>query len=163
MTESDIITRYEAMRALLFGAILDAVSVVLRESGRVEQRDLPRMADFAHILRVLDVSAPQLTGGGALQAYLAQGGERALEVVDADSVARAILRVLEQGPWEGTPTELFERLKRLMEKDDLPRNPQQLSGHLRRLAPSLAVAGVDFTTGRTGSRRTLRLARTSTA
>lgn len=113
-SERELDAEIERERPELLGALLDAVSVGLRNIGAVELPERPRMADFAEWM----VAAEEGLGweaGHFMARYagaISENQERALE---GDPVSEAVLLFMaERREWSGTPTELHEALTRRM-------------------------------------------------
>jgi hypothetical protein len=75
-------------------------------------------------------------------------------------VAPAVCALAEKGPWEGTATQLLERLAQdnaeAAKKKDWPQSPQGLANVLRRLAPNLRGMGVLVDFGRDSTKKRAR-------
>ena len=134
------------------GALFDAVSRVLGARPSVTpSTELPRMADFAHVLAAADNAGVTV---GAAEAYEQNRRDTAQEVRDGDELVEAIamlLQTTEGGRWEGFATDLLQSLNGLLgltRGRTWPKNPTSLSGRLQRLAPSLADGGVRYQTRR---------------
>lgn len=142
-TESELHAAYEAMRPRLLGALLSALSRTLVTLPHVHLQAMPRMADFARVLAALDRACHELTGGRALELFLGQRSRIADEVVDGDSVAVAVVRLMENHErWSGTAGELLAAITPTPVPKDWPANARALSGRLRRLRPALLVSGI---------------------
>src|SRR5262249_26272060 len=78
--------------AEVLGALLDLVGKVLAELPGVHLDELPRMADFALLLEAIDRITLRETGspGTGLARYLAQAGQLAELVVEADPFTAAV-------------------------------------------------------------------------
>ena len=138
---------FEDARPRILGALLDAVSAVLRNRDTVTLTERPRMADFA---RWACAAAPALgwTAEQFLQAYTDNIESANDLVLEASPVAQAVLTLMEhQHFWEDTPTQLLAVLTPWLESmpaSERPRSAQTLSNKLRRLAPNLSKAGVQI-------------------
>ena len=164
-SEADLVRDFEQTRPRILGALLDAVSVALRREGEVELLGrLPRMADFATWVSAAEPALPW-AAGKFLEVYRANRQGAVEVMLDGDPLGEFV-RILV--PWEGTATDLLERLN-TGTKDEVKRQkgwfsrPRQVADGLRRLAPQLRHVGieVDLTRRqpRTG-RRWIRLAHT---
>ena len=91
------------------------------------------MADFALILAAMD----EAIGTTALPYYMAQGGRIAQDVVEGDTVAMAIVEFIDDGPWEGTASELLARIRPEKVTRDFPDSPRAMAARLRKLIPDL--------------------------
>jgi energy-coupling factor transporter ATP-binding protein EcfA2 len=147
----------------ILGAILDAISCVLRNIDTVKLISYPRMADFA---KWVTAAEPALDWKPEtfLNAYRQNIHEVTSLTLDADLVGTAVNVFMEDKPtWEGTATELLNRLEgtaddRTKKAHDWPKAPHVLSGKLRRSATALRTHGIEikFPT-RTGRERLIRL------
>jgi hypothetical protein len=138
---------FEAMRARVLGALLDAVSTALRNRPTVQLPGLPRMADFAKWI----VAAEPALGwpaGAFLDAYQgnrAAANDLALESSTVATVVLCLMSPLSQ--WSGTLTGLLDELGKYADdktkkRRDWPATPKGLSSQLRRVAPNLRQAGI---------------------
>jgi hypothetical protein len=134
---------FDAARAKLFGALLDAVSAAIRNHDSTVIEDKPRMADFARWV----VSAEAKLGwkpGEFLIAYR-NNRRRANELVLETPLAEAVRKI--DLPWKGTATELLKMLSAVVDEPmrkqkAWPSSGRMLSNALRRLAPNLRPVGV---------------------
>jgi hypothetical protein len=143
--ESEFWKTFRAAQSRLLGALLDAVSVALRNLGSVKLCRLPRMADFA----VWVAAAEPALGwepGTFLRVY-AENSEAAndlpLETPVADAIRRLVL------PWAGTATQLLAELDSVVDErtrrlKSWPASGRLLSNGLRRLVPNLRKVGVSI-------------------
>jgi hypothetical protein len=140
-SERDMQGEFGRNRPRILGALLDVLAGVMGELPRVRLRELPRMADFARTLGAMD----EATGTRALEAYRAQAGRVAAEVIDGDPVASALVALVGRDRWTGTVGELHKRITPDPCPSDWPQTPRALSAWLRRLAPALRVLGISVT------------------
>jgi len=138
--EKAIMEEFDALRPQLFGALLDTVARVLAVLPDAEPPGNPRMADFARILYALDT----VTGGGAYNAYLAQRGRIAEDVIEGDAVALAILKLLSNHAdgWSGTTAQLLEAITPENPLPHWPRTPRAMAAHLKRLIEPFRQTGI---------------------
>lgn len=135
---------FQSLKPGILGAILSLVVGVMKNLPAINQTGLPRMADFARVLAALDEL--DALDGSLVETYLGQEIRIAETVVDSDLVADATRTFMKQrDSWIGTATELQEALSSSYPPKDWPKNPQVLSGRLKRAAPSLAKIGIDVT------------------
>ncbi|MBX5465471.1 MAG: hypothetical protein IRZ26_07960 [Clostridia bacterium] len=162
--EADFWRAFEEARPRILGALLDAVAMALRRRDEVRFDRLPRMADFA-LWAAAAAPAFGWSAGEAMVVYLGNRADAVALALEDDPVAQAVLRLLEGEPtWEGTATDLLERLNRLgpervTQSPRWPRSAKALSNRLRRAAPLLRRQGVEvefFREAHTG-RRMVRL------
>jgi len=129
-------------RPLIFGALLDLLASVLIELPKVELDTLPRMADFARVLAAVDT----VTGGDSLNTYSNQRGRIAGDVIEADPVALAVVKLTDHdGSWSGTSGELLTRITPERPPKGWPANGQAMTGRLKRLIPALGQTGITVT------------------
>jgi hypothetical protein len=133
----------------IFGALLDAVSCALRRLKGINLDELPRMADFA---RWVTAAEPALgwADGTFMRAYNANQDTANTLTLDASPIVPP-LRMLcaSRDRWSGTAAELLGKLTRhaggeVSLQRSWPKNPQVLSGQLRRIAPNLRASGIDI-------------------
>lgn len=143
--EAGLWAEYDAARPAMLAAVLDDVAAVLRHRERIaaEERRRPRMADYADLLAALDAGA----GTSTEAAYVAAVDELLRGAAEDDPLATAvvaILRAREDGRWEGTSTQLLDRVAPLRPSDAAwwPSGARQLSDALRRAAEPLRHMGV---------------------
>jgi hypothetical protein len=137
--ETEFWQAFNEKRPLILGAVLDAVSMALRNLPNVMMDSMPRMADFARI----GVAADAAWGGGFLEHYH-QNREEGHSIATENSILTEFLRqiVAVNGKWEGTPTELLKALNDIADEatkkaKSWPKAPNKLRGTLARIAPSL--------------------------
>lgn len=164
-TEREFYRELEQVRPRVLGALLEAVSAALRNRDKTKLEELPRMADFAVWVAAAEEALPWKPGG-FMAAYTGNRAEANELALNDDPVAVAVRALLErQEEWSGTSTELLAKLGTLVDEDVKhskvwPGAPNALTNRLKRLAPSLREAGIEYEDGREpgGSRtRTKRL------
>lgn len=135
----------------LLGALLDLTVRVLGALPKVERGEgWPRMADFARVLAAVDA----VLGTKALARYETQARGLAVDVIESDPVAEALLRtVLPGGELKVTATELLKAMSPELPPRGWPDSGQKLSGRLRRLVPAMAQLGVELTFEKEGKDR----------
>ena len=150
---------WENARPLIFGALCLSVSVALGNIDTVKLPDLPRMADFA----TWGTAAEPAFGWkpGAFMEAFEDNRKRLLDItLDADPIATAVIRFIQKQPayeWSGTGSDLL-RLMTMLYQDlaslkSWPRQPNVLSGRLRRVAASLREKGIEIEWTKSGDRR----------
>lgn len=140
----------------LLGALLDAVSMALRNWRSVQLEKRPRMADFARWC----VAAEPVFGcepGAFMKAYASNRSTANDLALEASPVATALIAFAgDVGRWKGTAGELLEELlKRLGAErppEGWPKSPKHLGGVLKRLAPNLRELGIDVRSGKDAAR-----------
>jgi hypothetical protein len=148
---------FERTRPQIFGALLDVMAWAQRELPSVKLERLPRMADFAE---ASVAAAPALgwTGDDFLRVY---GGNRRVGhdlTLDASPIASLIRRLIANGTWVGTATELITQLndmadERTRKEPGFPKNARAVSNALRRLAPTFRAVGISIRFDREGKER----------
>jgi len=149
--EKAIMEEFDTMRPQLFGALLDTLARVLTVLPDAEPPTNPRMADFGRILHALDM----LDGGGAYNAYLAQRGRIAEEVIEGDAVALEILKLLNNHAdgWSGTTAQLLEAITPENPPPGWPHTPRAMAAHLKRLIEPFRRTGIAVEPVRIGPNR----------
>jgi putative DNA primase/helicase len=142
--DSELRERFEEMRPRLLGAIFDAVSVALRESGNVKLDGLPRLAEMTHFVTAAE-SALQMEPGEFVRVMQEQGVERSESRAGLEPVAIAIrdhVRTVTNTAFEGTVGELLERIVEWLPNGPNYWTPRKLGGEIRRLTPDLKAIGI---------------------
>lgn len=164
-TERELNAAWEKAQPRILGSLLDAVSCALAERDHVHFAELPRMADFVEWV----TAAERQLGWkkGTFAAVLDRNRESAIQTeLEASPVADALLQLMESRTvWKGTPKELHGALTniatdRVKALPEWPKNPQKLSGKLRRLAPALRANGIAVTLGASHGQRYIELRHT---
>ena len=110
--------------------------------------------------------ALDMGSGEFLASYIGNRQTANETVLESSSVAASIQRLIDGGGFEGTASDLLERLnqgvddrtERLHEKDkSWPKSPRALTNALRRLAPNLRIAGLDIQFWRESSGKRRRI------
>jgi energy-coupling factor transporter ATP-binding protein EcfA2 len=149
---------FEKNHGRYLGALLDALSLALRQLPSIPQAQPVRMIEFAR-LAIAAESALGLAPGGFLSLYQGNRAEAAEAVMDSNPVAQAILDLMrETSGWRGTARELLTRLRQLVDEGALkskywPADETRLSKELKRLSPDLRKCGVDFDSKKEGRER----------
>ena len=125
----------------------------------MELDGLPRMADFA----AWATAAEGTLGwepGTFMEAYAGNRAAANEAALEADPVATAVMRLLNWGvvkvDWRGTAQELLEELNRCVPNEDTkrskawPKAANALSRRMRRLAPQLREAGIEYSEDEAG-------------
>jgi len=158
---------FEAVRPRILGALLDAVSAALAGEARVELDHLPRMADSTKWV----TAAERVLGwqsGTFAEAYRRNRREGTALALDAALIAGPLQELIEEQEFVGSASVMLERLGLLVGDEmtrqrDWPKNPRALTAALKRLAPSLRAAGIEWRPlERTGSVRLHSVRRVAT-
>jgi hypothetical protein len=142
---------FEAAKPRIFGALLEGLSASLRNSESVQLERKPRMADFA-------VGATAMEGafgwepGSFMEVYEANRREASETLLANEPLTDAIEKLLEwegDPAWSGTATELQQALGHYTDNEikrskAWPKGPQALSRRLKRVAPALRSAGIEY-------------------
>jgi hypothetical protein len=160
--EAEVWREFEAARPAILGALLGAVSHALRNLESTHMEKLPRMADFA-LWATAAESGLGLTPGTFIETYMGNRESANDLALEASPVAPAVIAFVEREKlWTGTATNLLKELNSLagdeaQRQQGWPKRGNVLSGILKRLAPNLRAAGVNFSrlsrSDRKGSRR----------
>jgi hypothetical protein len=149
-TETEFWKAFEAAKPAILGALLDTISVGLRELPAVKLACLPRMADFATWIAACE-PALGWEPGAFLAAYQSNRKTANEASLESSPVARCIIELVPEAEWQGTAQELLTAIEARASESERrlriwPKTPRALSGALRRLAPSLRASGlyVDF-------------------
>lgn len=147
--ESVINSQFAAMWPRVFGALLTAVSVALRELPSVRLTDLPRMADFALWATAAETGLG-FAPGEFIRVYTQNRDESNAVLIEASPVAQALQELFSlRSRWKGTATELLAELNSRQPEADRqrktgwPLKANTLSNQLARIAPNLRDAGID--------------------
>ena len=154
-SESELLTEFESVRALLLGAMFSALSRAIREKPNIIPSSLPRMADFAHWGQAIAV-AMKHSPTEFLVAYEENIRRQNTEVINSHPLALAIITFLGERPsWIGGAAELLRQLDELagplhLKTDDRswPSMPNQLTRKLNELSATLLDAGVKVNVSR---------------
>ncbi|KAB2372050.1 hypothetical protein [Actinomadura montaniterrae] len=157
-SEAAIAEDFSALRGSVFGAILDCLGNVLEvmESGRHITKKAPRLADFAHALRAVD-----LVWGDTktLQRFWNLQRQQARGIAEGDSLTVVLKMIVasHKGHWRGTPdqllTEVQDTATRFGKSSGIPQSPHSLGHALTRLSPPLREAGWSVTRPRSNGVR----------
>jgi hypothetical protein len=162
--ESVLFREYEAAKPKIFGALLDIISVSLRERDNVKSDNLPRLADFG---KWGEAIAPMLglEAGEFLLIYKNMNDTLLKKAVESDLVSSVIIEWLQssKGEFIGGTTELHIALTNYLtnknRKDDLksdlwPKTVGALGRAIKRISSGLRVVGVEITTSDKGENHT---------
>jgi len=156
LTENELYSRFDAAQPGILGALLDGVARGLADLDGVTLTDPPRMADFA-TWACAALPGVGIAGETFLSAYAENRERGSGAVLETSPVAAALVDLADRG-FEGTASELLERLGELASEietrsKEWPRSPDTLGRLLTRLAPNLRDAGYEIER-RHGKRRT---------
>jgi hypothetical protein len=155
-TKEDFDRELEETRPRILGALLDKYSEGLRNLQEVKLKRLPRMADFARF-------ATAIFGDEFISRYRNLRRESNALALESSPIATLILSFMEdRDSWVGTATELLELLERrggerTRYNKYFPKQPNQLSKQINRLAPNLRAVGIAFEHGTGAKSREIKL------
>lgn len=142
LSESSIDSAAAEMLPGVLGALLDVVVRVKEMLPHVYLEKLPRMADFAKILKALEMIYP---GMAALEEYELGIEEAAMNAIHENPVLASIVKIVTE-PWEGTSKEMLDLLN--SEKPVLdesrkywPHTPTLMTTVLARSGPAFSKIG----------------------
>jgi len=156
--EQELWAAFEAERARILGALLDAAAKGLAMRPYTRLAKLPRMADFA--LWATACETALWPAGTFCAAYCGNRDEAVEGVIEADSIAAAVRALMaRRTEWTGTASELPSALaemagERPAKSKTWPDSPRALAGHLRRAATFLRKVGIEISFERDGRSRT---------
>jgi hypothetical protein len=135
------------------------VSAALRNAEAVHLERKPRMADFAVGATAME-DAFGWEPGSFVEAYAVNRQQASETLLANEPIADAIEKFLGDGQsvWSGTATELLQMLgyyanDSTKRSKAWPGGPQVLSRRLKRIAPALRSAGIEYTEHEEGHRK----------
>ena len=149
-TEEELRQGFDAAHPRLFGALLDAASVALRNVREVERKtkSKPRMAD-AYCWTLAAAAALGIDADAIASVWSRTVDEAHASILESSRIF-APLRILVErtGSWSGTATDLFAAFAPLVDESiakrrDWPKSAKALANQVRSIAPALRRAGVD--------------------
>lgn len=140
--ESDLWREFEEVRPCALAGLLDAISTALSNYDKVEDAELPRMADFTKVVLAAEPALPW-PRGTFKRAYLANRDAALVAALEGDLFAQAVLHVLRnRTTFEGTATDLLHALGVRPGHRNWGKTPNEVGNRLKRVAPHLRHAGV---------------------
>jgi hypothetical protein len=132
----------------ILGSLLNAVTAAQANIDNTNVERPPRMADFTNWIAAAGRSLP-FTTEEFLGAYRANRQESVQLSLESSAVGTTIQTLVNSGPFEGTYTELLEKLsvatsEEIRKSKIWPKNARALSSVLRRLAPLLRADGIQI-------------------
>jgi len=159
MEEADLWQRFDQAKPLLLGAMFDALAKALRIVPDVKVPLLPRMADFTR-WGVAVAQALGFTAEEFLSAYRLAIAAQHQEAISASLVAQAVLLLMDQERWEGTPSELLAALNGAAEHLHIdirskgwPKDPNWVWRRLREVQTNLETVGLRIERSEKADRR----------
>jgi hypothetical protein len=162
-TEEELLKEFEQDKALITGAIIKILQKTLSIVGNVNLTELPRMADYARWGEAAAVAYGEVAGT-FIRAYFDKIEKLNVEVIDASPIGACVKDLMdelgENGLYIGTPTEFYEKIKSIAEKQGLnkseewPKGANHMIRKLNEIIPNLQDEGYSIITGeRIGSKR----------
>jgi hypothetical protein len=160
-TEAKLWAEYAAAAPGILGGLLDVIAQALELLPAVvnENRPIPRMADFA-VFGEAVARALGETPGRFLEILLATRSGADQDALQGSAVARVFFAwIRDKRTFTGTYTAMLEELNALADAESRkqkgwPKNPQTLSGLVRRISPALRRVGVDIKHDKVGHAKT---------
>lgn len=163
--EEELEAMFQRAWPFLFGSLLDILAGVLKIRTAAPRRDvvskLPRMADFARILKAVDM----VRDTDALGTFLKATTDAQVDIALNHPVAIGIQKLLAPYPrgeqsWRGRASDLLAELAPpIMPRAFLPKDARTLSSDLTHLAPSLRKDGWTVEVGKKShGKRMIRVA-----
>jgi hypothetical protein len=146
--------RFEEVRPLILGALLDVVAAGLARMPDVRLNRMPRMADFAKWITACE-PALGWCDGEFMEIYAINRAAMTEMAIESDETIKMIRdEPICHGEHESVGS-LLEKLRVLCSEDrdkraQLPKSPRALSGLLRRYAPGLRAIGLEVSFGTHG-------------
>lgn len=143
--EAELWADFQEAHPRALGGLLDLTALALRELPRTRTPNV-RLADFARwALAAESGYAPR--PGAFEQAFAEMRAESVRVGLDNEPLHPLLLRLLEEGAFEGSAGELLERLNALRGEDKKtppgwPRTPHAMASWLKRTAPALRKVGI---------------------
>jgi hypothetical protein len=147
-TEKEIDLELEENRERIWGGLLDLLTKALEilPSVKIEQENLPRMADFSFLGEAV-YRASGKAEGAFLSDYSRNRSEGVHRTIDSSPVASKLIELLEVSwnqEFRGTIGSLYEELnERTHHEEAWPKSARGFGSALRRLAPSLRTLGYE--------------------
>jgi hypothetical protein len=130
--EAEVRAAYAEARPAILASLLTLLSAALRTLPGLSLDRMPRMADFARVLKAVD-SVQREHEWSTLDDYLSASTDVAADVLEGDRFAKAVIALAESGAWEGTSTDLLAKVVTPDPKPkDWPKDPTRAGGQLKR-------------------------------
>jgi DNA primase len=152
---------YKQARSRIFGGVLDTLAGAMGLRNSIKLNRLPRMADFT----VWGCAIAEALGFGQtdfLEAYYSNINFQHEEITTSEPVCMALIEFFkDRADWQGTPSELYEYLKKNAESLGIdkssrwPKAAHVLTRYLKQFNHNLAEIGIDIRAERDGRTRTL--------
>jgi hypothetical protein len=147
-SEIEIWSNFEAARARILGALLDAVATALRRLPTINPPVLPRMADFTIWVSAAEPSFG-LPEGTFAEIYMENQAVAHGLALEHSPITKPVRVLVERGGCQGTAETLLRVLNDIADdatrnQPGWPKNPWALSYRLRRLAPNFRATGIEI-------------------
>jgi hypothetical protein len=148
---------YAEARPAILASLLDLLALVLAKLPGLSMDRMPRMADFARVLKAVDTVQRWTT----LDDYLNAETDVTADVLEGDIFANAVITLANRaGDWQGTATDLLAAVVTPDPRPkEWPKDATRASGRLKRLATALRAVGIEVTETRSTDRNRTRLYR----
>jgi len=155
--EAAVRAAYADARPAILASLLDLLALVLGELPGLSMDRMPRMADFARVLKAIDTVQQWTT----LDDYLSASTDVAADVLEGDIFANAVIALANRArEWQGTATDLLAAVVTPDPRPkDWPKDATRAGGRLKRLATALRTVGIEVTETRSADRNRTRLYR----
>jgi len=156
VAEDELWSEFSVYQPFILGALLDAVSMAIKNIDKVRLPRLPRLADFAKWVTAGE-SAFGWEPGTCVEAFIANQDDSNIVVLESSFVALMVMEVAQGDGWSGTATDLLDTLVRKASRSQsftLPKTPGALRSALNKLKPNLRRAGIDVVFAREGKAST---------
>lgn len=142
--EAELWADFQEAHPRALGGLLDLTALALRELPRTRTPNV-RLADFARWALAAESGYAKV--GVFEQAFTEMRADAVRVALDNEPLYPLLLRLLEEGPFEGSAGELLEQLNALRGEDKKPpegwpRTPHAVASWLKRTAPALRKVGV---------------------
>jgi hypothetical protein len=159
--EQEFWRRFEAGQSKLLGSLLDLAVTITQRLPNVTDAEQLRMADFTR-LGIAAEPALGFSSGAFIQAYKRNRETANAVALDASPVANLIGELAQKGEYQGTATDLLDKLDNMADEElrrrkSWPKMPKVLSGMLKRLSPALRTAGTEVVFSRDETRNRTRI------
>ena len=156
-TEKQVWSNFQNIKPKLLGSIFSILSKAMQIKESIKLEDLPRMADFAEWGEAIS-QAMGYQPNSFIGAYHENIGIQNLEAIEGHVIGSIILELMRrQDLWEGTATDLFNRIKELADELRLdtkaghfPKAPNSLRRKLNEIKSNLADENIFIDPSRKG-------------
>lgn len=158
--DAEFWAQFQTAKPLILGAMFDALSGAMREIDSIKLPRLPRMADFTRwgcaVAKAIEIESPCETFLSAYHENIATQHDQA---IDASPIGTVIIMFMDdQEAWEGTPSELLDKLRPIAENMKLdnhkqfPRYANWVWRRIKEVRVNLQEKGIGAERGKDGGR-----------